>query len=202
MVTTDVVTFYLSAVTGVQHETASSVTNEKILFIQLSAGTVKIVLGVILQYYSYCISAMYNLMTGVAKYKVRSAESKSTGYFVMLSGVLYITYSIYIIRSHRNSSYNIYTGILIAAVIFTEIGMAIYGLVKHRHDLKRRTEKLLNLCTAIISLSLTQHAILSFTLHGEDISLFVGIGGIVFSSITVIIGLFLQISIYRQSSQQ
>ena len=111
-------------------------------------------------------------------------------------------YTIYIIRWHKNFSYSIYTGILIAAVIFTEIGMAIYGLIKHRHDRMRSTERLLNLCTAIISLALTQHAMLSVAHPGEDISLFVGIGGIIFSIINVIIGLFLQISIYRQSSQQ
>ena len=160
-------------------ELAAKIREKSYLF-NFILGIMKIIIGLMLQYYSYCISAMYNLMTGVAKFNAKSDESKSIGYFVILSGVLYITYSIYIIRWHRNSSYNIYTGILIAAVIFTEIGMAIYGLVKHRHDRKRSTEKLLNLCTAIISLALTQHAILSFTHPGEDISLFIGIGGLFF----------------------
>ena len=90
-----------------------------------------------------------------------------------------------------------YVGILIAAITFTEIGIAIYGIIKNKNSLKAKIEKQLNLCSAIISLSLTQQALMSFNNPGKDISLFVGIGGIVFSSITIIIGIIIQLSLLK-----
>ena len=47
-------------------------------------------------------------------------------------------------------------GILIAAITFTEIGTSIYGIIKNKNNLKYKIEKQLNLCSTIISLSLTQ----------------------------------------------
>lgn len=91
-----------------------------------------------------------------------------------------------------------YIGILIAAITFTEIGVAIYGIIKNKNNLKNKVEKQLNLCSAIIALSLTQQALMSFTNPGKDISLYVGIGGIVFSSITIIIGIIIQISLLKE----
>ena len=94
--------------------------------------------------------------------------------------MLYITYSIYVITKHINANYHMYVGFLIAAITFTEIGVAIYGIIKNKNNLKEKLEKQLNLCSAIIALSLTQQALMSFTNPGKDISLYVGIGGIIF----------------------
>ena len=161
-------------------------------------GTTKIFIGLFFHFYSFCISAMYNLMLGFSKYKAKKVKSNYTGLFIILSSLLYISYSIFIIKEHVNANYHMYIGILIAAITFTEIGVAIYGIIKNKNNLKNKVEKQLNLCSAIIALSLTQQALMSFTNPGKDISLYVGIGGIVFSSITIIIGIIIQISLLKE----
>lgn len=119
----------------------------------------KILIGLFIHFYSFCISAMYNLMLGFSKYNAKEKRSNYTGFFIILSSILYITYSIYVITKHINANYHMYVGILIAAITFTEIGVAIYGIIKNKNNLKYKVEKQLNLCSAIISLSLTQAAI-------------------------------------------
>ncbi len=161
-------------------------------------GIAKLFIGLFIQFYSFCISAMYNLMLGISKYNAKRVKSNYTGLFIILSGLLYIAYSIFIIKKNVNANYHMYVGILIAAITFTEIGVAIYGIIKNKESLKTKIEKQLNLCSAIISLSLTQQAIMSFTNPGKDISLYVGIGGIIFSSITIIIGIIIQISLNKK----
>ena len=89
-------------------------------------------------------------------YSVKEKKPNKIGFFVILSGILYITYSIYIITKHLNADYHMFVGILIAAITFTEIGTSIYGIIKNKNNLKYKIEKQLNLCSAIISLSLTQ----------------------------------------------
>ena len=140
-------------------------------------------------------------MIAFSKYKTKKGKITNTGLFIILSGILYITYSIHVIKNHINADYHMYIGILIAAITFSEIGLAIYGIIKSKDDLKTKAEKQLNLCSAIISLSLTQKALLSFTLPGVDISLYVGIGGIVFSSVTIIIGIIIQYLNLKKASK-
>jgi len=154
--------------------------NKKSYIFNYLLGIVKILIGLSIHLYTFCISALYNLMTGLSKYKAKKAKSNYTGVFIILSSLLYISYSVFIIKEKINADYHMYVGILVAAITFTEIGVAIYGIIKNRSQLKRKVEKQLNLCSAIISLSLTQQAIMSFTNPGKDISLYVGIGGIVF----------------------
>jgi len=87
-------------------------------------------------------------------------------------------------------------GILIAAVTFSDIAMSIYGIIKANKSSNsaEKRNKQLNLCSAIILLSLTQQALLSFTNPSKDLSLFVGVGGIIFSSITLVIGFLIAIT--------
>ena len=171
--------------------------NKKSYIFNILLGIAKLLIGLFIHFYSFCISAMYNLMLGFSKYKAKKIKSNYTGLFIILASLLYILYSVYIIKEHINANYHMYVGILIAAITFTEIGIAIYGIIKNKNSLKAKIEKQLNLCSAIISLSLTQQALMSFNNPGKDISLFVGIGGIVFSSITIIIGIIIQLSLLK-----
>jgi len=175
--------------------------NKRSYIFNFILGIAKILVGLFLHFYSFCISAMYNLMLGFSKYKAKKMKSNYTGLFIILSSLLYISYSVFIIIKHLNAKYHMYIGILIAVVTFTEIGVAIYGIIKNKNNLKTKVEKQLNLCSAIIALSLTQQALMSFTNPGKDISLYVGIGGIVFSSITIIIGIVIQISLLKEYNQ-
>lgn len=86
-----------------------------------------------------------------------------------------------------------YVALLIATVTFTDITIATIGIVKakKKNDLETEMIKYTNLATALISLSLTQSAILSFTNENQDMSMWNGIGGIVMGSLACIIGVYM-----------
>ena len=86
-----------------------------------------------------------------------------------------------------------YIGILIAAITFSEIIISIIGIIRAKNK-ENKLIKYSNLCNGIISLALTQTAILSFTNPNKDLSLYNGLGGIIFASITIIIGIYLIIN--------
>jgi dihydroxyacetone kinase DhaKLM complex PTS-EIIA-like component DhaM len=90
-------------------------------------------------------------------------------------------------------NYNLYIGITIATVTFYDIGYSIYAI---RKNIKNNNEKntllmLVNLATALISLELTQSALLSFTQANVDNSLYNGIIGIVVGFCSLIIGMII-----------
>lgn len=155
----------------------------------------KILLSIFSKSFIFIISSLYNLGIGFAKKKNYSEEksSVSTGMFLIMASIAFILYSIYIIVSHKVSSYSLYTGLAIATVSFTEIGYSIYGIIKSKNqtDEKSNILKLINFATALISLELTQAALLSFTNSGMDSSLYNGLIGIVVGSISCIIGIII-----------
>lgn len=165
----------------------------KSYIINIIFGISKIIIGTIISFYSFCISAFYNIAVGVAKYKVRSKKQDNIGLFIILSSLLYISYSTYVIVHHHNPKYNMYLGILIAAITFIEIVIAIIGIIRSKNK-ENKLIKYSNLCNGIISLSLTQTAILSFTMPDKDLSFYNGLGGIIFASITILIGIYLTIN--------
>jgi hypothetical protein len=79
--------------------------------------------------------------------------------------------------------------LIIATVTFAEIGMAVYGIktTQTRRMPAVAATKLTNLASSLISLVLTQAAILSFTTM-DDLSFFNGISGILFGGIAALIG--------------
>ena len=139
------------------------------------------------------ISSFYNLGIGLARKKVYSKNDNyiSIGIFVSLASIFFILYSIWIIIDHKIVNYNIYVGILIATVTFYDIGHSIYGIVKSikRNNPQNNLLMLVNLATGIISLELTQAALLSFTQIGVDNSLYNGLLGVILGICAFIIGL-------------
>ena len=67
-------------------------------------------------------------------------------------------------------------------------------MAKKKNDLETEILKYINLSTSLISLSLTQTAILSFTMKGQDMSNWNGIGGIVIGSLVCIIGMYMVVN--------
>ena len=165
----------------------------KSYIINILFGILKIILGMSIRFYSFCISAIYNIAVGISKYKVRSKKQDSIGLLIIISSLLYISYSIYIIVHHHNPIYHMYLGIIIAADTFSEIVISIIGIIKAKNK-ENKLIKYSNLCNGIISLALTQTAILSFTNPNKDLSLYNGLGGIIFSCVTIIIGIYLIIN--------
>jgi dihydroxyacetone kinase DhaKLM complex PTS-EIIA-like component DhaM len=155
----------------------------------------KVVLFLITKSLAFVISSLYNLGIGLAKKKIYSNKDnyKSTGSFVIIASLCFIIYSIWIIITHKMVNYNLYIGITIATVTFYDIGYSIYAI---RKNIKNNNEKntllmLVNLATALISLELTQSALLSFTQANVDNSLYNGIIGIVVGFCSLIIGMII-----------
>lgn len=169
----------------------------------LLLGIAKIIVGLITAAYVFCISALYNIAVGFSKREVnRKAGQVRTGLLIVLSGLIYAGYSVFVFITHRNSSYHMYVALVIAMVTFTQITLSIIGIVKagkvSNRDMK--VEKLSNLANGVVSLALTQNAILSFTNEGSDMSAFVALGGVVFSAVSVLIGI--RIIFYNKKSME
>lgn len=155
----------------------------------------KILLFFITKSLAFAISSLYNFGIGIAKKKIYSAKGnyKSIGGFVIMASLCFIIYSIWIILSHKLVYYNLYIGITISAVTFYDIGYSIYGIIKSTKNNNRQNHLLMlvNLATALISLELTQSALLSFTQVNADNSLYNGIIGIVVGISSLIIGIII-----------
>lgn len=156
---------------------------------------IKVILFFITLSWILLISSFYNLGIGLARKKVFSKNNNyiSIGIFVSLASLFFILYSIWIIVDHKIVNYNLYVGILIATVTFYDIGHSIYGIVKSikHNNSQNNLLMLVNLATGIISLELTQAALLSFTQIGVDNSLHNGLLGIVVGVCAFLIGILI-----------
>ena len=115
------------------------------------------------------------------------------GLLILLSGICYMIYSLRLFSGGTSIEYTLEVGIGIATFTFTELGMSIYGLViaKKNKNIMVEAFKLVNLATSLLSLVLTQVALLSFNYVDGDPSHYNGISGIVFSSLVVLIGIYM-----------
>ena len=84
--------------------------------------------------------------------------------------------------------------VLIATIAFSDLIVSTIGLIqaKKNDDIETEMIKFANLSSALIGIALTQTAILSFTLH-VDVSKYNGIGGMLFSGITSLVGIYMVI---------
>ena len=85
-----------------------------------------------------------------------------------------------------------YIAIGIAAVTTYELIVSIHGLKKARKkkDVQEETVKYINLASALISVSLTQTAILSFT-NETDMSKVYSVGDAIFGFLALLVGIFM-----------
>ena len=90
---------------------------------------------------------------------------KRIGVLILVASIIYLIYTARLLQNHTVTHYSNYMGITIAAVTFFEMGMSIAGIYRARKqkDLMKKAIKMLNLCSALIGLVLTQTALLSFT---------------------------------------
>ena len=154
----------------------------------------KITLFIISKNIGMLISSIYNLCIGITKKNVYSKNNNKyrfIGIMLIVSSISFMIYSIYVIIEHKIFNYDLYTGIFIATITFFDIGIAIYGIIKYKNtkDIQNKVLKMINLATALISLQLTQTALLSFTMEGIDNSFYNGLSGIIFGICSFIIGL-------------
>lgn len=155
----------------------------------------KIILFLLTKSFFFIISSFYNLCIGFAKLKVYSKKENNwtVGLFIILASICFILYSIWTIMVKREVNYDLYTGILIATITFFDIGYSVYGIIKasKNNDIQNKLLKLIHLATALISLELTQSALLSFTMVDINNSLYNGIIGIIVGTSSFVIGIFI-----------
>lgn len=165
----------------------------------------KIILFLLTKSLFFIISALYNLCIGFAKLKVYSKNENywSVGLFIIFSSICFILYSIWTIIAKRIVNYDLYTGIFIATVTFFDIGYSIYGIIKEskNNHVQNKLLKLINLATALVSLELTQSALLSFTMINADNSLYNGLIGIIVGICSLLIGIFIIIKSIKKCAK-
>jgi len=161
-----------------------------------------------------CVNGLYNIGVGVAKttavkgYQKPDPSDESRrdvneeyrryhriGIVLALTSVVYLIYCISMLTGgNSHIQYGTVLAITIAAVTFTEIGLAVRGIVTTRRNREPVMEaiSLTNLATSLISLVLTQTALMSLS-QNEDIAFACGLTGVIFGSLSVGIGLYMMI---------
>ena len=158
-------------------------------------GAGKIVMAVFSHSWLIFIHAIYSIVKANAQHYARkkgvgdSTTMFSSGLLVIVASAVYLGYSVYIFLFGSSASYHMYIGIGIAAVTTYEIVVAICGILKakKRKDVYTEMLRYINLASALISVSLTQTAILSFTNEG-DMSRAYAIGDAIFGFLALLVG--------------
>lgn len=161
-------------------------------------GICKIVMAIISHSWLLFIHAVYNIIKTCARHyaaKEKEDHYKTMfycGFLVIAASVIYLVYSVYIYCFGSKAVYHMYIAIGIAAVTTYELIVSIHGRKKARKkkDVQEETVKYINLASALISVSLTQTAILSFT-NETDMSKVYSIGDAIFGFLALLVGIFM-----------
>lgn len=203
-------------------ESALKVKNNRIIYfaklsipLNLLIAVGKILLGIFSLSFFLCINAFYNIGIAVAKYYAAKAHEESNldhsspdeiskkqyaayhfvGNIVLASSMVYIIYCSKLLFVTGNiTRYPRYIAFIIAAVTFTEIAISLGGAVMARRNNEPVIEaiKLTNFSSSLISLSLTQTAIMSFSYKGDP-TFYNGLSGIIFGALAALIGLYMRL---------
>lgn len=147
-----------------------------ILSILLGLG--KIISGILSLSVFACMNGCYTLGMALARYcalagliQKGSHKKKNAYFYYRLSGIvmiiaslLYVVYSLWTIWHPKIVYYGKIMALTIATITFTEIGMNLRGVLKYRKAKQPviHSIKTISLGTSLISLVLTQAAILAF----------------------------------------
>lgn len=158
-------------------------------------GAGKIIMAIASCSWLLFIHAVYNVIKAITKHYALKKHNNTmfySGLLVIAASTVYLIYSIYIFFFGSNSSYHMYIAIGIAAVTSYELVVSIIGLKKSKkkNDVQEETVKYINLASALISVSLTQTAILSFTNEG-DMSKVYAVGDACFGILALVVGIFM-----------
>jgi hypothetical protein len=137
-------------------------------------GIVKVLLGLLALSAFACVNGLYTIALVAARAcalsgSVRDDKAKVTrrclwaAWLLLLASLLYLAYSGWAFVHPASFGFGKYMAITIAAVTFFEIGSNIYGLAatKGGDDLPLHVIRAIGLATSLVSLVLTQTALLS-----------------------------------------
>ena len=173
-------------------------------------GIFKILFGVLSLSVSTCVNGFYTLGMVIARYcalagvlRARSAAEQCkyyrwAGRILILSSLLYMVYSAWSYFHPRYVAYHMYIALAIATVTFTEIGVNLRGVLvfrKNRSPLLHAL-KIISLATSLISLVLTQAAILSFADDAQNPEV-TGITGVLMGACAALLGVYMLLRLRR-----
>ncbi len=159
---------------GVPYEKRLIVSSSVTLVISLLIAVGKILIGAFSDV-TMCAVGVFNVLLMSAKSNCILGAIKNDGkfkrhntftaVFLFLSGAVYLTYMAVVLSlSLPDKRYDMWQAVTIAAIAFTELGVAIYGLIKtRRRGHYYRNIKIISLVSALVALMTAQTAILSFT---------------------------------------
>jgi hypothetical protein len=198
---------------GKEHMTARTIRSTRlssILNAVLALG--KIGLGIYSLSLFVCVSGLYNVGIAFAKHTTvqnRDTEQqhknyKRIGIIILVTSVVYMIYCANMaIRGKANVTYDLITALTIATFTFTEIGLAAYGMgaARKSKNLTIMAAKRINLVTALISLVLTESALLGLE-STPNAANYCGWTGLIAGTVSVVVGLHMVITQGRQKSKK
>lgn len=145
-------------------------------------GLGKLLIGITSLSLFTCVSACYTFGMVIAKgfavagmftekdETVQQKYCRLSGVILIVASVCYILYSLRLFLFPENTIFHEYVAMGIATITFAEIGLNISGVLRERknHSLPGQSVKMINLAASLISLVLTQTAILSFASDQVD----------------------------------
>ena len=149
----------------------------------------------------FCISGMVNgfiflskheCFMGIKNTKRRFRERNNRiSLFLFVASVIYILYMARLVFFDvKVYDYTLFIGLVIASVSFTEMGVAIYGLIRTKKSGHYyRDIKIINFCSAMTAIVLTQVAIMSFT-NADNANMHNGITGMVVGIVILLLSVF------------
>lgn len=189
------------------------------LVLNFFVGFIKIIISAFIYSITFAFNGIYNVILGFAKNsaikeynnsenidersqkvkeaKKRNVETKSCWklcFYNLSASVLYLILSIITtFVMPEISVYGTITAIFIATIAFSKFIVSIVGTVKTRNmdNLIIHYIKFINLSDGLISISLCQRALLSIGEATELSSLYSGIGGICFSTLAILLSLYM-----------
>lgn len=159
---------------GKRHSRSLKVTSASSIA-NIFVGSGKLLFGIVSMSFFTCVSAFYTFGMVTAKVIILRGLMKSTkeqyhyyslaGSILIFTSLVYSGYSLRLFFYPVTILYDMNIAIGIATFTFIEIGIGIRGVLMERHEqtLLIHALKMINLASALISLVLTQTAILSFS---------------------------------------
>jgi len=184
------------------------------LLINLAIGIGKIVLSIISSSFFIAVSAFYTFALVLARVFALLGSDRRKEYrccrfcalILVGASLIYILYSTRLFFEEGKSSYHEYVALAIATVTFVEIGVNARGVVRERrnHRLFMQALRMVNLASSLISLTLTQSALLSLSeqTEGIDRNLANGFMGCLMGTSAAVIGILLLIKAGKKQSSQ
>lgn len=175
-------------------------------------GTGKLLAGLMALSFFTCVSAFYTYgmviaklcaLKGLTKPRAQQyAYYRSTGLILIAASVCYGIYAARLLHYPENTQYDLYTGITIATITFAEITVNCRGVAVERKNkaLLFHALKMVNLAASLISLVLTQTALLSFSqekLADYNPSSANGIMGMLMGGVSALIGCYMLLRVRR-----